>query len=67
MRAPKFIWLAPILATITAVPFAGTTHINADAVTSFLGNDEGDVIIGWDSKDPKPPNTNYGDPQISVS
>ncbi len=67
MLAQKFIWMTTIFATITPVTFAGTTHIKADAVTSFLGNDDGDPIIGWDSEDSKPPNTNYGDPQVSVS
>ncbi len=58
MIAPKFIWLATIFATITAVTFARDTQKIADAVTIFLGKDDGDPITGWDSENPKHPNIN---------
>ncbi len=52
MLYPKFIRMATVLSTLTAVTFAKTPHINADDVTSFLGNDDGDPNVGWDSEDP---------------
>jgi hypothetical protein len=67
MLFPKFIRIATILAILTAVILTRTPRFNADIATSFLGNDDGDPNVGWDSEDPEPPDRNYGDSKPSVS